>query len=149
MQRKSCVRADLAPLRETLRDLLKFVQEVARFVTSRSFKKKSLGGSEKSLRWQHFAHLYYSPLSLSDCSTSIFKRNLHTRTGVSGSRPIRGGGGGSAFTISDWFRPWYWPNVCLLLNHRETFFFSRTAGRTGATSDFWVGFGLIFAPLRN
>ncbi len=41
MQRKSCVRADLAPLsndhRDTLRDSLKFVQEVARFVTSRFF----------------------------------------------------------------------------------------------------------------
>ncbi len=43
------------------------------------------------------------------------------------------------FTISDWFRPRYEPNVCLLLNHRETFrvaetffFFSRTAGRTSA-----------------
>ncbi len=41
------------------RDSLKFVQEVARFVTSRFFGKKSLGGSEKllslekkSLSWQ-------------------------------------------------------------------------------------------------
>ncbi len=30
-------------------------------------------------------------------------------------------GGGPPFTISDWFRPRYGPNVCLLLNHRETF----------------------------
>ncbi len=29
--------------------------------------------------------------------------------------------GGPPFTISDWFRPRYGPNVCLLLNHRETF----------------------------
>ncbi len=47
------------------------------------------------------------------------------------------------FTISDWFRPRYEPNVCLLLKHRETqshgyfFFFSRMAGRTGAPSDYF------------
>ncbi len=28
---------------------------------------------------------------------------------------------GPPFTISDWFRPRYEPNVCLLLNDRETF----------------------------
>ncbi len=50
---------------------------------------------------------------------------------------------GPPFTISDWFRPRYEPNVCLLLKHRETqsrgyfFLFSRTAGRTGAPSDFF------------
>ncbi len=27
---------------------------------------------------------------------------------------------GPPFTISDWFRPRYEPNVCLLLKHRET-----------------------------
>ncbi len=44
---------------------------------------------------------------------------------------------GPPFTISDWFRPRYEPNVCLLLKHKETFFFfSRMAGRTGAPSDF-------------
>ncbi len=53
-----------------------------------------------------------------------------------------GGGGGPPFTIADWFRPRYEPNVCLLLNHRETFrvtdtFFSRTADCTGVTSDFF------------
>ncbi len=43
--------------------------------------------------------------------------------------------GGLPFTISDWFRPQYEPNVCLLLNHKETFqsrrdffFFSQKAG---------------------
>ncbi len=34
------------------------------------------------LNWQHCTHLYYSPLSLSD---------VHTPTGISGPRPIRGG----------------------------------------------------------
>ncbi len=48
-------------------------------------------------------------------------------------------GRGLPFTISDWFRPRYGPNVCLLLNHRETFrvaetLFSWTAGQW--TSDF-------------
>ncbi len=108
--------------RDTLRDSLKFVQEVARFVTSRFFgKKKSLKGSEKatnSLNWQHCTHLYYSPLALSDCSsTRIFKlthayRNIWTTANQKGGPP---------FTILDWFRPRYGPNVCLLLNHRETF----------------------------
>ncbi len=85
--------------------------------------------------WQHCAHLYYSPLSLSDCSsTRIFRR-----TGISGPQPIRGRG--LPFTISDWFRPRYEPNVCLLLKHRETFrvavtFLFLMASCTGATSDF-------------
>ncbi len=67
--------------------------------------------------------------------------DVHTHTGISGPRPIRGGSALS--TISDWFRPRYGPNVCLLLNQRETFrvaetfFFFRMAGRTGATSDFF------------
>ncbi len=56
---------------------------------------------------------------------------------------------GPPFTISDWFRPRYEPNVCLLLKQRETqsrifCFFSRTAGCTGAPSDFF-----FVAPLRN
>ncbi len=68
------------------RDSLKFVQEVARFFNwSLFWKKKSLGGYEKLLNLaikllslQHCTHLYYSPLSLSDCSsTRIFKRT-HT-----------------------------------------------------------------------
>ncbi len=53
--------------------------------------------------------------------------------------------GGSPFTISDWFRPRYGPNVCLLLNHRETFRVAETflyltfwmVGRTSATSVFF------------
>ncbi len=117
-----------------------------KFVTSRFFgNKKSLWGSEKvlniaskTLSWQHCLHLYYSPLSLFS-STRIFQ-HTHTHIGISGPRPIRGWG--PPFTISDWFRPRYGPNVCLLLNHRETFrvaetYFSRTAGRTSATSDFF------------
>ncbi len=81
-----------------------------------------LGGSENSLSWQHCAHLNYSPLSLSDCSsTRDAFSEAHTRAGISGPRPIRGGGGGPPFTISDWFRPRYGPNVCKLLNNRETF----------------------------
>ncbi len=46
------------------RDSLKFVQEVARFVTSRFFGKKSLGGSKKSLSWQHSASLLLTSLSV-------------------------------------------------------------------------------------
>ncbi len=99
------------------RDLLKFVQEVARFVTSRFFGEKVTGGSENSLSCQHCMHLYYSPLSLSDCSsTRIFKR-----TPVQEYLDHGQSEGGLPFTISDWFRPRYWPNVCLLLNHRKTF----------------------------
>ncbi len=42
-------------------------------------KKKSLWGSTKALNWQHCAHLYYSPLSLSDCSsTRDAFVNMHT-----------------------------------------------------------------------
>ncbi len=46
------------------------------------------------------------------------------------------------FTISDWFRPRYEPNVCLVERQRdfqsrgEFFLFSLTAGRTGVPSDF-------------
>ncbi len=114
--------------------------------------EKLLNLATKSLNWQHYAHLYYSPLSLSDCSsTRILKcrhtyRNIWTTANQRGSPP---------FTISDWFRPRYGPNMCLLLNHRETFrvaetffflerlvaqvrsqiFFSRTIEKLGRTCD--------------
>ncbi len=128
------------------RDSLKFVQEVARFVTSRFFGGGEVdGGSEKLLSWQYWAHLYYSPLSLSDCSSTHIFKHTHTYRNIWTSAKQRGG---PPFTISDWFRPRYEPNVCLLLNHTETFrvaetFFSWTAGRTSATSDF-----VLVAPLR-
>ncbi len=95
-------------------------------------------------------HLY---LSLSDCSsTHIFKRT-HTYRNIWTTANQRGG---PPFTISDWFRPRYEPNVCLLLNSRETFcvvetfvfflewldapvrpqiFFSRTLEKLGRTCD--------------
>ncbi len=48
------------------RDSLKFVQEVARFVTSRFFGLKVTRGSEKtkSLNWQHSASLLLTSLSV-------------------------------------------------------------------------------------
>ncbi len=77
------------------RDSLKFVQEVARLVTSHFFgkEKKSLGGSEKSLSWQQCTHLYYSPLSLSDCSKTRIFRRTHTYRNF-WTTANRGGGGG-------------------------------------------------------
>ncbi len=89
-------------------DSLKFVQEVARFVTSRFLEKKSLGGSEKSLNlatkslnWQHCAHLYYSPLSLT-AAAHAFPKRTHTYRNIWTTANQRGG---PHFTISDWFRP--------------------------------------------
>ncbi len=41
-------------------------------------KKKSLNQATKSLSWQHCAHLYYSPLSQSDCSSTRIFRRTHT-----------------------------------------------------------------------
>ncbi len=72
------------------RDSLKFVQEVARFVTSRFFRKKVARGvwkvtKSESKSWQHCTHLYYSPLSLSDCSST----RIFTLTGIFGPQPIR------------------------------------------------------------
>ncbi len=93
--------------------------------------------SEKALNWQHCAHLY-SPLSLCLTAAAHTFSDAHTHTHTyrniwTTANQRRG----PPFTISDWFRPRYGPNVCLLLNHRETFrvietsFFSRMAGRTG------------------
>ncbi len=121
------------------RDSLKFVQEVARFVTSRFFGKKSLGGL-KSRLVGNTAHLYYSPLSLSDCSS--------TRTGISEPRPIRGGVCPSLSLIG-LDHDMSLMCVCCwttgrLSESQRLFFPSRTAGRTSATSDLF-----LVAPLRN
>ncbi len=73
-------------------------------------------------------HLRLHPLCLSDwprlltslCLAAAHTfSNVNTHTGISGPRPIRGGGG-SAPSLS-LIRPRYVPNVCLLLNSRETF----------------------------
>ncbi len=80
---------------------LKFVQEVARFVTSRFFGKKSLWGSEKVLNlaqiWSYrlniVAKLATLRTSLLLPSLSVWLQqhtHFHTRTGISGPRPIRG-----------------------------------------------------------
>ncbi len=93
------------------RDSLKFVQEVAIFVTSRFFgKKKSLGGL-------HCVHLYYSPLPVWLQQHTHFQTYTHVQEYLDHGQSE----GVPPFTISDWFRPRYGPNVCLLLNHRETF----------------------------
>ncbi len=119
------------------RDSLKFVQEVARFVTSHFKKKKALlGGSEKSLSWQHCTHLYYSPLSLSDCSsTRIFKRthtyrNIWTTANQRGVRP--------SLSLIGLDHDMGLMCVCCWSTGRlsETFF-SWTADRISATSDFF------------
>ncbi len=88
------------------RDSLKFVQEVARFVTSCFKKKKLLGGSEKSLNlttkslsWQHCAHLYYSPLSLCLTAAARTFSNVHTYRNIWTTANQRGG---PPFTISAW-----------------------------------------------
>ncbi len=127
------------------RDSLTFVQEVARFVTSCFFeKRKSIGRSEKSLNlatkllnWQYCPHLYYSPLSLS----VWLQQHTHFQTYTHVQEYLDHGQseGGPPFTISDWFRPRYGPNVCLLLNHRKTF-------RVAETFSFLER---LVAPLRN
>ncbi len=51
--------------------------------------------------------------------------------------------GGPPFTISDWFRPRYEPNVSVVeqqrdfLSRRDFSFFPRMAGRTSATKVFF------------
>ncbi len=53
------------------------------------------------------------------------------------------------FTISDWFRPRYEPNVCLLLKHRETqshgYFFSFLEWLVAQVRPQII----LVAPLRN
>ncbi len=115
---------------DTLRDLLKSVQEIARFVTSSFFgkKTKSLWGSKKALSWQHCTHLCYSPLSVWLQQHTHFHtyRNIWTTANQRGVRP----------SLSLIGLDHDMSLMCLLLNYRENFFFSRTAGRTSATSDF-------------
>ncbi len=93
--------------------------------------------SEKELR---ASLLSYSPLSLSDSSsTRIFKRT-HTYRNIWTTANQRGG---PPFTISDWFRPRYETNVSVVEQQRDFlsrgnfFFFSRMAGRTSATKVFF------------
>ncbi len=97
-------------------------------------------------------HLYYSPLSLSDSSTRIFKRT-HTYRNIWTTANQKGG---PHFTISDWFRPRYEPNVSVVEQQRDfesrrlffffffkwldapvrpTLFFSRTLEKLGCTCD--------------
>ncbi len=93
------------------RDSLKFVQEVARFVTSLFFGKKvTLGVWKVATLATLRASLLLTPLCLTAAAHAF--SNVHTRTGISGPRPIRGGG--PPFTISDWFRPRYGPNVSVV-----------------------------------
>ncbi len=118
------------------RDSLKFVQEVARFVTSHFFGKR---GSEKSVNWQHCVRIS-THLSVWLQHHTLFQTYTHVQEYLDHGQSE----GGSVLHYLWLFRPQYWPNVCLLLNHMETFrvaetlfFFSRMAGRTGATSDFF------------
>ncbi len=124
------------------RDSLKFVQEVARFVTSRFYWKKVARGvwkvAKSSDKVAKLATLRASRLT-SLCLTAAHAfSNVYTH--VQEYLDHGQSEGGPPFT--DWFRPRYGPNVCLLLNHRETFRVAETfkkriwtAGRTGATSD--------------
>ncbi len=109
------------------RDSLKFVQEVAIFVNSHFFgKKNSLGGA--------------SLLLTSPCLTAAAHTfsNLHTRTGISGPRPIRGGVRPSLFLIGLDHDMGLMCVCCWTtgrLSESRRLFFSRTAVRTSATSD--------------
>ncbi len=128
MQRKSCVCADLAPLR-----LFQRSQRLAK-VCPRS--PRPFFGSEKALNlvtklliWQHCMHLY-STLCLT-VATHTFS-NLHTHTGISGPRPIRGGVCPSLSLIG-LDHDMSLMCVCCwttgrLSESRILFFFSRTAG---------------------
>ncbi len=105
MQRKVYARwsraaAEVQTIRDSLSKKLLYLSLVAFWG-----EKIARGVKKKKLSWQHCAHLNYSPLSLW-LQRDAFS-DAHTRTGISGPRPIRGGGGGPPFTISDWFRPRY------------------------------------------
>ncbi len=105
-------------------------------------KKKSLRGSKKALNLAKLATLRASLLltSLSDCSsTRDAFSNLHTRTGISGPRPIRGGVRSSLSLIG------LDHDMNLLLNHRETF---RVAD-TFFSLERLVRPQMLVAPLRN
>ncbi len=116
---------------DTLRDLLKFVQEIARFVTSSFFgkKTKSLWGSKKALSWQHCTHLCYSPLSVWLQQHTHFHtyRNIWTTANQRGVRP--------SLSLIGLDHDMSLMCVCCWTTGR-LFFFSQTAGRTSATSDF-------------
>ncbi len=100
MQRKSCVRWSCAVAAvPTITDTRLSLSKKSLDVTSRFFGKKVSRWSEKSpnlvtklLNWQH-AHLYFSTLSLYDCSsTRVFKRthtyrNIWTTANQRGVRP--------------------------------------------------------------
>ncbi len=112
------------------RDSLKFVQEVARFVTR----------SKKALNLAKLATLCTS-LLLTSLSVWLQKytwrisKRTHTYRNIWTTANQRGG---PPFTISDWFIPQYEPNdnEPNEPQSRRRFFFRRTAGRTGGTSDF-------------
>ncbi len=106
------------------------------------------GGLKKALNLAKLATMRASLLltSLSLCLTAAahvthLYRNIWTMANQRGGLP---------FTISDWFRPRYEPNVSLLLNDRETFrvvdtFFSFLDGWSHRCA---LGF-LLVAPLGN
>ncbi len=105
--------------------------------------------SEKELR----ASLLLTSLCLTAAAHASSNAHTHTHTGISGPRPIRGGG--PPFTISDWFRPRYETNVSVVEQQRDflsrgdffffrewlgapvrpKFFFSRTLEKLGRTCD--------------
>ncbi len=152
MQRKSCVRWSCAVAAvPTITDSRLSLSKKSLDVTSRFFGKKVSRWSEKSpnlvtksLNWQH-SHLYFSPLSLYACSsTRVFKRT-HVQEYLDHGQSE----GGPPFTIADWFRPRYGPDVCLLLNHRETFRVAETFFFLNGWSHWCDLRFFLVAPLRN
>ncbi len=89
--------------------------------------KKMLWWSKKALNLAKLATLRASLLT--SHSVWLQQHTYQTYTHVQEYLDHGQSEGGPPFTISDWFRSRYGPNVCLLLNHRETllrrlFFFS-------------------------